>query len=38
MAIGPILAIDYVKGNIRHKKDIIGAVDIPIIGRLPVIK
>ncbi len=38
MAIGPILAIDYFKGNIRHKKDIISAVDIPIIGRLPVIK
>ena len=38
MAIGPILAIDYFKGNIRHKKDIINTVDIPIIGKLPVIK
>ncbi len=38
IAIVPILAIDYLKGNIRHKKDIISAVDIPIIGRLPVIK
>jgi len=38
MAILPILAIDYLKGNIRHKKDIISAVDIPIIGKLPVIK
>ncbi len=38
LAIGPILALDYFKGNIRHKKDIASAVDIPIIGRLPVIK
>jgi len=38
IAIGPILALDYFRGNIRHRKDIIGAVDIPIIGRLPVIK
>ena len=38
ITIGPILAIDYLKGNIRHKKDIINAIDIPIIGKLPVIK
>lgn len=38
VAIGPILALDYFKGNIRHKKDIASAVNIPIIGRLPVIK
>jgi uncharacterized protein involved in exopolysaccharide biosynthesis len=38
IAIGPILAIDYFKGNIRHKKDIANAVNIPIIGRLPIIK
>ncbi len=38
LAIGPILALDYFKGNIRHKKDIASAVNIPIIGTLPVIK
>ena len=36
--IAPILAWDYYKGNIRHKKDVYSAVDIPIIGRLPSIK
>ena len=36
--IAPILAWDYYRGNIRHKKDIYSAVDIPIIGRLPIIK
>ena len=37
-AIGPIILIDYLKGNIRHKKDMEAAVDIPIIGRLPSIQ
>jgi len=36
--IAPILAWDYYKGNIRHKKDVYNAVDIPIIGKLPIIK
>ncbi len=36
--IAPILAWDYYRGNIRHKKDIYNAVDIPIIGKLPTIK
>ncbi|HID70782.1 MAG TPA: hypothetical protein EYP35_10095 [Desulfobacterales bacterium] len=36
--IAPILAWDYYRGNIRHKKDIYSAVDIPIIGKLPTIK
>ena len=36
--IAPILAWDYYRGNIRHKKDICSAVDIPIIGKLPTIK
>ncbi|MBL4901515.1 hypothetical protein JYT85_01670 [Desulfocapsa sp. AH-315-G09] len=36
--IAPILAWDYYKGNIRHKKDVYSAVDIPIIGKLPTIK
>lgn len=34
----PILALDYYHGNIRHKKDIFNAVDIPIIGKLPSIQ
>ena len=38
MAIGPILLLDFLKGNVRHKKDIETAVDIPIIGKLPSIK
>lgn len=37
-AIAPILILDYIKGSIRHKKDIETAVDIPIIGRLPSIQ
>ncbi len=37
-AIAPILIWDYYRGNIRHKNDISSAVDIPIIGKLPVIK
>ena len=36
--IGPILAWDFYRGNIRHKKDVRSAVDIPIIGNLPTIK
>lgn len=36
--IAPILAWDYYRGNIRHKKDIYSAVNIPIIGKLPTIK
>lgn len=36
--IAPILALDYYKGNIRHKKDVYSAVDIPVIGKLPTIK
>ncbi len=36
--IAPILAWDYYRGNIRHKKDVYSAVDIPIIGKLPSIK
>ncbi len=36
--IAPILAWDFYKGNIRHKKDVYSAVDIPIIGKLPSIK
>ncbi len=36
--IAPILLWDYYKGNIRHKKDVHSAVDIPIIGKLPSIK
>lgn len=36
--ITPILIWDYYRGNIRHKKDIFSAVDIPIIGKLPTIK
>lgn len=38
VGIVPILAWDYYRGNIRHKKDILNAVDIPIIGSLPPIK
>jgi capsular polysaccharide biosynthesis protein len=38
LGIAPILAWDYFRGNIRHKKDIFSAVNIPIIGRLPTIK
>ncbi len=38
VGIIPILAWDYYRGNIRHKKDIQGAVDIPIIGSIPPIK
>ncbi len=34
----PILTLDYFRGNIRHKSDISSAVDIPIIGKLPIIK
>ncbi len=37
-AIVPILGWDYYRGNIRHKNDVTGAVDIPIIGKLPTIK
>lgn len=37
-AIVPILAWDYYRGNIRHKKDVNSATDIPIIGTLPTIK
>jgi len=37
-AIVPILIWDYYRGNIRHKKDILSAVNIPIIGKLPTIK
>lgn len=36
--IGPILAWDFYRGNIRHTKDITNAIDIPIIGNLPTIK
>lgn len=36
--IVPILAWDYYRGNIRHKKDVFSAVNIPIIGKLPTIK
>ena len=36
--ITPILAWDYYRGNIRHKKDVYSAVNIPIIGKLPTIK
>jgi len=36
--IAPILAWDYYRGNIRHKKDIYSAVNIPIIGKLPTIE
>lgn len=36
--IAPILAWDFYRGNIRHKKDVYGAVNIPIIGKLPTIK
>jgi len=36
--IAPILAWDYYRGNIRHKKDIYNAVNTPIIGKLPTIK
>lgn len=36
--IAPILVLDYYRGNIRHKKDVYSAVDIPIIGKLPSIK
>jgi len=36
--IAPILAWDYYRGNIRHKKDVFSAVNIPIIGKLPTIK
>lgn len=38
LSIGPILALDYFKGNIRHKKDIANTIDVPIIGRLPSIQ
>jgi uncharacterized protein involved in exopolysaccharide biosynthesis len=38
VAIIPILGWDYYRGSIRHKKDIEGTVDIPIIGTLPSIK
>ncbi len=37
-AIAPILAWDYYRGNIRHRKDVNSATDIPIIGTLPTIK
>lgn len=36
--IVPILAWDFYRGNIRHKKDVYSAVDIPIVGKLPTIK
>lgn len=36
--IAPILIWDYYRGNIRHRKDVANAVDIPIIGKLPTIK
>jgi uncharacterized protein involved in exopolysaccharide biosynthesis len=36
--IAPILVWDYYRGNIRHKKDVANAVNIPIIGKLPTIK
>ncbi|MBU0944202.1 MAG: hypothetical protein KJ804_13400 [Proteobacteria bacterium] len=36
--IAPILAWDFYRGNIRHKKDVKSAVAIPIIGNLPTIK
>jgi uncharacterized protein involved in exopolysaccharide biosynthesis len=31
----PILALEFYHGYIRHEKDILLAVDIPIIGKLP---
>ncbi|MCW5207560.1 hypothetical protein VU11_02615 [Desulfobulbus sp. US2] len=31
----PILALEFYRGYIRHEKDILLAVDIPIIGKLP---
>jgi uncharacterized protein involved in exopolysaccharide biosynthesis len=38
VAIGLILGWDYYRGNIRHRKDILEAVNIPLIGSLPNIK
>ena len=38
VAIGAILGWDYYNGTIRHRKDILDAVDIPLIGSLPEIK
>ncbi|MCI5212174.1 MAG: hypothetical protein D3910_26105, partial [Candidatus Electrothrix sp. ATG2] len=34
----PVLALEFLRGYIRHEKDIQQAVDIPIIGKLPNIK
>ncbi len=36
--IVPVLGLDFFRGNIRHKKDIFSAIDVPIIGKLPIIK
>lgn len=33
--VAPILALEFYRGYIRHEKDILLAVDIPIIGKLP---
>ncbi|WLE96837.1 MAG: Wzz/FepE/Etk N-terminal domain-containing protein [Candidatus Electrothrix communis] len=35
LGIAPILALEYYHSYIRHEKDILLAVDIPIIGKLP---
>ncbi len=36
--IAPILLLDYYRGTIRHNSDVVNAVNIPIIGKLPTIK
>ena len=35
LGIGIVLGLDFVKSPIRHEKDIISAVDIPILGHIP---
>ncbi len=33
--VGIVLALDFLKGPIRHEKDITRAVDVPILGHIP---
>jgi len=36
--IAPILITDYVRGTIRHERDILAAIDAPIVGHIPFIE
>ncbi|HUU40818.1 MAG TPA: hypothetical protein VMW42_07750 [Desulfatiglandales bacterium] len=35
LGVGSVLAIDTIKGPIRHESDILGTVQVPIMGHIP---